>query len=496
MRTTHIVIASTLAAGLLHAATIGAQTNGFAMHCLSARAAGQGCVTRARTDVPTDLFRDPASIAWFQRPALEVNLSGFAPSLTFRNGANANTADGANHVFPLASFAYVGRKPAPRLSWAVGMEPIGGFGSDFKLQHALLGAQQDYESFFAALKMGPAVAFEVAPGFSIGASGYATYAQIRYFRMPFTMPPQAAGGLGAIMQMDEHYPAMFSSIEELTAYGNSTGFNGWGWGMSVGAAWKATDDLRFSASWNPRSKVSLAGASATIDMNKQFQAMYGMMVQERVQNHGMTAADAQGYIAQALGQGGMNLALGTSGVYDAATELSEPQTAGVGVTLNAGPRWNIALEGVWMGWSKAESVMPFILTKGSNPNVNMLVNGDPANGDFTYPFPLRWKDTWSGKMGVAYRATAQTTLRAGYLYGTNPVPENAVFIAFPAISSQALTAGAGFKLMGVPFEVSLVHALNASETGAASSHLLGAEYQDSKTTMQQNVITFGAVWRY
>jgi hypothetical protein len=65
-------------------------------------------------------------------------------------------------------------KLTPRVSWAAGMEPIGGFGSDFSLRHALLGAQQDYESFFAALKVCPAVAFELAPGLTIGASGYAS----------------------------------------------------------------------------------------------------------------------------------------------------------------------------------------------------------------------------------------------------------------------------------------------------------------------------------
>lgn len=491
-----ILVAATLVAALAGPVALAAQTNGFVMHCLSARAAGQGCVTRARDDVPTDLFRDPASIAWIRQPTLEANLAAFAPRLTFRNDANAATINGANHAYPLASVAYVGRKPTPRVSWALGMEPIGGFGSDFKLQHALLGAEQDYESFFAAAKMGPAFAFEVAPGVTIGASAYATYAQIRYFRMPFTMPPQAAAGLAPLMQLDPHYPALFAGLTELTAYGNSTGFGGWGAGASVGAAWRLGDLARVSASWSPRSKISLKGASATIDMTRQFEAMYGMMVQERVQNHGMNPTDAQAYVASSLGAAGMNLALGTKGTYDAATELSEPQTAGVGFNVNASPRWNIALEGVWMNWSAAESVMPFILTNGSNPNVNILVNANPANGNFTYPFPLRWNDSWTGKAGVAFKATETTTLRAGYLYGTNPVPDNTVFIAFPAISSQALTVGAGFALLGFPLEMSFVHAMDAQLTGAASGHLLGMEYQRSVTTMQQNVFTLGGVWKY
>jgi long-subunit fatty acid transport protein len=495
MWTTRVAAAATLMAALVNPATLGAQTNGFVMHCLSARAAGQGCVTRARADVPTDLFRDPGSLAWYRQPTLEANIAGFAPSLTFRNGVNAG-ANGANHVYPLASFGFVGPKLTPRLSWAVGMEPIGGFGSDFVLDHALLGTGQDYESFFAALKMGPALAFEVAPGLTFGVSGYATYAQIRDFRMPFTMPPSAAAGLVPLMQLDAHYPAMFANVPELTAYGNSNGFSGWGMGVSIGAAWKVNEHARVSASWSPRSRISLRGASATIDMRKQFGAMYGMMVQDQVVNHGRTQSEAQANIAQTLGQAGMDLSLGTVGDYDAATKLSEPQTAGVGLNVDVSPRLNLALEGVWMGWSAAESVMPFILTNGSNSNVNILVNADPANGSFTYPFPLHWRDSWTGKMGVAFRATGQTTLRAGYLYGTNPVPDNTVFVTFPAISEQAVTVGAGFDLFGVPIEASLVHAMTAATTGVGTGHLLGVEYQGSRTTMQQNVFTLGAVWKY
>lgn len=479
---------------LMVAGTAEAQTNGYVLQCMSARAAGQGCVTRARDDVPTDLFRDPAAIAWFKQPALEVNVSPFMPSLTFRNSANPQTVDGARHAYPLASFAYVGRKLSPKLSWAVGMEPVGGFGSDFKLSHALLGANQDYESFFAALKMGPALAYEVTPGFTIGASAYASYAQIRDFRMPFTLPPSAAKGLAGLVQLDpQHYPALFGQVTELTAYGDSYDFGGWGFGGSLGFAWKPNDALRVSASWSPRMKLDLKGATAVIDMNTQFQAVFAAMVQERMQNHLMGANAAQGYIAQALGQAGMNLQLGAKSTYDAATELSDPQTLGAGLSLKLNDRWRLGLEGVWMDWSAAASTMPFKMTNGDNANVNILVNGDPTAANFTYPFPLNWDDSFTGKAGVEFKATNATTLRAGYLYGNNPVPDNTVFIAFPAISEQAFTLGAGFALGGVSIETSLVRALNSTITGTSGAHLLGAEYRNSTTTMNQTVITIGAV---
>ncbi|HEX6313388.1 MAG TPA: hypothetical protein VFZ73_00955, partial [Gemmatimonadaceae bacterium] len=149
-----------------------------------------------------------------------------------------------------------------------------------------------------------------------------------------------------------------------------------------------------------------------------------------------------------------------------------------------------------MDWSRAEDVMPFRLTAGDNPNVNIMVNGDPTNGEFTYPFPLEWKDSWTAKAGVAFALNSKTTLRAGYLRGTNPVPGNTVFVAFPAISTNAVTAGAGFRFLGVPLDVSVVQALNTRLDGAQSGHRVSSEYLGSSTTMQQTVVTIGAVWRY
>lgn len=493
MRSMFLSCAAVLLAGVNFVPHIAsAQTNGFVLHCLSARAASEACVTRARDDVPTNLLRDPASLTWQNRPALEVNISSFMPRLSFRNDANGARVNGAQHVYPLGSIAYVGPKQG-RLSWAVGMEPIGGFGSDFSLRHDLLGAGRDYESFFAALKAGPAVSFDVLPGVSVGLAGYVSYAQIRDFRMPFTMPPDAVAGMSMIAGMDLHYPIMFSDFTELTAYGDSRHFGGWGTGGTLGLAWRPASGLRVSASWSPRSTLKLDGATATIDLSKQFEGLFGVMVQERMTYHHMSAEEAQASVGQLLGDAGIDLAKGAAATYQAATELSEPQTAGVGIGIQLGSQWSLALEGVWMDWSRSSRDMPFILTGGDNPNVNLLVNGDPSNGDFTYPFPLRWKDSWTSKAGVAYAFSEATTLRAGYLHGSNPVPDNTVFVAFPAIASQAVTAGAGFQFLGLPLEVSVVHALNTRITGAATGHLLGAEYGNSATTLRETVVTVGLV---
>ncbi len=478
----------------LAAGSASAQTNGFELQCMSARAAGRGCVTRAQPDLPTSLFRDPAGIAAYKSPQLEVNVAPFMPSLTFENAANQQTK-GALHAYPLASVAYVGRTVGTRLHWAVGLEPIGGFGSDFRLHNALLSGQGStvaYQSFFAAVKFGPTVAYDLLPGLSVGASLSGVYAQIRQFRMPFTMAPSFARGMAAIPQLDPTvYGPLFQQFTQMTAYGNSAGFGGMTWAADAGVAYRAPSGWAISASWSPKRTIKLDGGTATIDMNAQFQQMLGAMVAARQAAYGETAQEAQGAVLQQLSAAGLDLSAGMKAEYQASTDLTLPMTVGAGVHAPLRPWWTLAAEVEWRQWSRAETTMPFRLSGGSNANLNLLIAGDPTDGSFAYPFPLEWKDSWSWKVGTEFTVHDAYKLRAGFLTGTDPVPANTVFITFPAIATRAITIGAGARLFGMPLDVAYVHALSQGIDGCASKHLMGAEYDGSHTTMSQNVVTVG-----
>ncbi len=469
-----------------------AQTDGYVMHCFSARAEGMGCVTRGREGVPSNLFKDPAGIIAFQKPALEVNVGALIPKITFQNQANASGADGAVHGYPLASVAYVGPRFLPTVAWAVGVDPIGGMGSDFKLNNPVLGPNQNYESFFAGIKAGPVLAWEVAPGLSVGASASLLYSQIRYFRMPLSMPPSAAKGMAGLVQMDPaHYPALFSGFTEMTAYGDTKGFAGTGAGADLGISWKPSPKLRVSASWSPKSTMKLNGGTATVDFTTQFGQLFGMLVQERMTNHGQTQAQAQATLAQMFGQAGIDLTKGVVGTYDAKTQMAVPQTWGVGASYHPAAGWTLALETGWMGWKAAQDTMPFTLSGGDNTNLNILMNGSPTANSFSFPMQMKWQDTWILKGGVE-RDFGTYALRAGYVWNQNPIPDNTVFIAFPAIAEQSVMVGATVHLAGLPLDLKAGHAFKKEVTGATPS-LVGSEYRNSVTDLSGWAITIGTV---
>jgi len=489
-----------LVAALMGAGGLGAQTNGFVLQCLSARTSGQGCVTRAQGDAPTSLFRDPAGLVALSGPALELNAAPFMPALTFSNGANTGVVDGRSHAYPMASFAYAGRKLG-RLAWAVGLEPIGGFGSDFELRHQLLSGAQgvpiSYKSFFAAAKFGPALAYELAPGLSVGGSVSGVFALISDFRMPFAMSPAAAQGMTGIPQLDPAvYGPLFQQFTEMTAYGDSKGYAGLTWTADLGVAYRAPSGFAVSASWAPERAIVVDGGSAVIDMSAQFGAMMQAMVQARMQAYGEPSAFAQAAVQQQLAAAGLNLQAGMAGNYAAATTITLPMTAGAGVALPVGPRLRLAGELEWRRWSKAEDVMPFALTEGDNPNINLMLNGDPANGAFTYPFPLYWEDALSAKAGATWQLAGANALRTGFMYGQNPVPGHTVFITFPAISTKALTVGTTWNIGRLPLDVSFVHAFEQELAGAPADHMISSEYVGSRTTMSENVVTVGTVLHF
>jgi len=283
-------------------------------------------------------------------------------------------------------------------------------------------------------------------------------------------------------------------MSELTAYGDSKGYASTSFTGDVGVSWKPSPELRLSASWSPKSTMPLSGGTATIDMTTQFMTMFGAMVQDFMLNHGQTQAQAQATLMGMFAQAGIDLSKGTVGHYDAAIDMTLPQTIAMGASYKPVPGWTLAVEGGWMQWSKAEDVMPFKLVNGDNANLNLLINGSLSDAGFTYTFPLAWKDSYIAKVGVE-RAFGGNALRAGFIHGGNPVPDNTIFITFPAIVENSLTVGGTVRLGRFPLDVALVHAFKKNVTGATPS-MIGSEYNGSETGLQENVVTFGTVLKF
>lgn len=120
------------------------------------------------------------------------------------------------------------------------------------------------------------------------------------------------------------------------------------------------------------------------------------------------------------------------GKYDAKVDgFTWPQSLGVGIAIRPTPRLLLAADVTWYNWSKA---MDKVSIKSNAPAPFDQVD-----------FNMKWNDQTVFAIGAAYQLTDRLTVRAGYNYGNNPVPEEHLSPLFPAITEQHVAGGIGYK---------------------------------------------------
>ena len=131
--------------------------------------------------------------------------------------------------------------------------------------------------------------------------------------------------------------------------------------------------------------------------------------------------------------------------------MDVPAIYAVGVALTPNPKLHLGLDVKYMSYSSTEGFEE----KGFNPDFSVKGFG--------------WEDITAVSLGAQYKLSDAFTLRGGYHYTGNPIPdEQSMFnIPAPAIVQQHITAGFGYTLVpGVDLNVAAYHAFENTITGA------------------------------
>jgi long-chain fatty acid transport protein len=123
--------------------------------------------------------------------------------------------------------------------------------------------------------------------------------------------------------------------------------------------------------------------------------------------------------------------------YDAEVDgFTWPQSVEAGIAWRPTPRWLLGLDFAWHDWSTFNK----LVIRASNPDTP----GAPAR--VRIPIETDWRDQWVVSVGAAYEVVPDVvTLRAGYNFGNNQVPDRTLSPAVTVIYEHHLTAGAGFR---------------------------------------------------
>lgn len=131
--------------------------------------------------------------------------------------------------------------------------------------------------------------------------------------------------------------------------------------------------------------------------------------------------------------------------------MDVPAIYAVGVALNPSAKLHLGADVKYVTYGSTEGFEK----KGYNPDFSVQGFG--------------WEDITVLSLGGQYRLGEKITLRAGYHYSGNPIPdEQSMFnIPAPAVVQSHITAGLGYTLVpGVDINVSAYQALENSITGA------------------------------
>jgi long-chain fatty acid transport protein len=472
--------------------------NGTKLIGYDAKTIGRGGTSVGVFDAGSLIMSNPAGLSFIHKRGLDISFALMTPKTHFTN--DINNADGKQNYFPLGAISYVG-KQQKKLTYGFGVFTQGGMGADFQLNHSLYKdgngnfVPQSYHSKFAVMHAGVAASWKLSDILSVGATASLVYGQVA-FQMPMSMSPVMLKGV-VDPTSGYTYGDMFSGVlgyNELVASAEMKGLTAWQFNGRIGVAFKPTDRFSFGVNYILPVTMRFKKGTANMDMKYQMNDAFGKVVAGIIIQHPeFTPVQAQQAAMDQFNQMGIDLTRGAADVYGVKATFGLPQSVSGGVSYKPGNKLLLSADVEWTDWSHAFDQMDLAMTAGTNPNINKMMG---TTGDFSMAFPLEWKNTVVIRTGVEYIACSLLTVRAGYVYGNNPVPAETVFPVFPAIVRHHYTLGSAINVgKNTTINLAYEHAYKSRQQASVISHV-GSQYNNSTSTLWNDIFHASFTWNW
>ncbi len=474
------------------------------------RSIGRGGTEIGFFDGPSAMLMNPAGLSFIKKPVLNANAIFMVPPTHFKNyikDANGNVTstilnddDGDKILYVMPSLSYVHNFKNSKFTLGAGVFTTGGMGTEYKLNHQLFVSpafstnyqKQVYRSRFAVIESCISGSYLITPEFSIGLTGEFVYSTLE-IGQPFSLSPDYLKGTLVTTQGTTTYGNYFKAsrpvyglgYKELTAAAEMTNLKSYTFGGKIGLAYKLCDCFSMGASYTLSVPLNFKDGNAKMDMSAQFNEASTIAAQNLVTTMGISIDSAAKLVSALFGQNGIHPYEGFIADYTVTNEFKTPQSVGFGFMYSPMPKLRLGFDFEWLNWSKAFDKMKLTLTNGTNSNINkMLVNGAPGNEALYVEFPMNWKDAVILKFGGEYDLSKVLTLRAGYSYSSNPIPEETIIPIMPAILEHHIMAGCSYDLLSkLTMNIALEYGLKNSVTGS-NPHQVATEYITSESSLQ------------
>lgn len=154
---------------------------------------------------------------------------------------------------------------------------------------------------------------------------------------------------------------------------------------------------------------------------------------------------------------------------DAENEQDMPSLVAIGLACDFTDDLTVGMDFQWAEWSVFDT---------STLKIDHPV---PQAGLMDLTTAMNWEDTWVVSLGAEYRLDEHWTIRGGYFYTENAVPDESVNPATPEADSHTLTLGTGWHSGKITLDAAYVVQLPAERD--VENSILSGEYTNTIHTL-------------
>ena len=407
-------------------------TNGMYLSSYGAESAGRAGANLAISDRSLAINFNPAGIAQLQGNHFSANLALLAPSLQFDNLANASL-DGEDQLFPLPAVAYVRASKESPWAWGLAFIAQGGMGARFKDTNTFFGTQDELFSQVRFMTFAPTVAYSVNEDMAFGLAVNVGYGDVAFRFFPET---------SFFNTQNPDFSFFGVRMEEA---------GGLQYNARLGWWWRPSQRWQMGLIYQSETESDFSGGKTSFNF------------------------DAHPFLGRRVGY--------TSDVEG----FTFAAQAGIGFAVRATDRLIWALDVKRIFWEDAIQV---ITVTARDPDVQ----GAPP--EVVLPFVFNWQDQWVYALGFDYRVNDRLTVRAGYNFGENPVPDETLNPLFPANVEHHATVGFSWLTGKRTFDVALEHTFKNEQTNMNPDPRVNPFGPGSTISHEQWTLTVGFSWAW
>lgn len=450
-------------------------TNGMNMEGYGPIAAAMGGASMAYDNGTAAMMNNPATVGMMEDgDRLDVFFGFLGPDVESEAGGMNAESDGTAYYMPAVGFV----RKREGLTYGIGMYGQGGMGTEYGSSSFMsMGAGLENRTELSVGRVILPLAYNVNDKLTVGGSVDFVWAglDLRMAMSPqqfMNMANPAAQDIGsasgslvsAFNGMMANAPAVPNISGLNYAYfdfSNGSRFSGkargYGGAAKIGGAYKVNKRLTVGASYHSETELGdMETDDAQIRMSVQ--ADFG--------------AGTQTYDIPVAGKIKVK-------------DFQWPSTYAIGAAFQATDKLMLVGDIKRINW--ADTMQNFRMVFSADPTQANPLAGGFGSLELDASLFQRWEDQTVYQLGGAYQLNKQLTLRAGYNYAENPVPDQYLNALFPAIVESHITAGFGYAFNDTQtVDFSLQHApeVSATNPGVPAAGIPAVTSRHSQTSFQ------------